>query len=54
MYGFIDVLKSIIGPLLEPSVSNFLFDVIFKTGLTIAYIITAIFLWTGKDMTSGT
>jgi len=55
MFGFIDILDSIIGPFLATDVRSKLFGTgggfgVFKIMLTISYILMGIKLFTGKDV----
>lgn len=49
LFGFWNVIEGILGGFLEPSFRVFLFATI-KTLTTIAYMIAAFGLWTGKDL----
>lgn len=51
MFGFLNVLDRLIISKMAPDVANFLLP-IFKTLLTIAYMIGAWVMWTGKDIRS--
>ena len=50
MFGFINVLKSIVGGSLPDALSTILFGIL-KTMITIGYLVGGFILWTGRDIT---
>jgi hypothetical protein len=58
MYGFVNLLNNIFGPVLDDSVSDVLFGKegnfgALKTLITLSYIFMGIYLLTGKDVVEG-
>lgn len=49
MFGFIQVLRGIFGPLLGESLSVLIFGII-KSMITVGYVMGALALWTGKEI----
>lgn len=55
LFGFIEVLHVMVGPLLTESVRKFLFGPplgVLHTVMILAYLLAGFFLWTGKDVRS--
>lgn len=50
MFGFIQVLQGIVGGALGPRLSNIFFG-LMRVAISIGYILGALYLWTGKQIT---
>jgi len=52
-YGFINIMRNVFGPYLETEMRTFLFGPpvgVLKTMMTLVYIISALWMWTGKTI----